>query len=229
PYTTLFRSAVQHDDLGRAGPPVAELCAAATPRHGGLDDVAVAPLRGRRHDVGQRRQDLRRAGTEGAAQGVGHHLALQLQLVRVGHVAVVETGVRRGRHPVGARLQHRRDAAAHDALLALQLHAHELARQGARDEHHLARGEARQGHAAVDHPLDPQRPDSEHPRSLAAVPGAHLSLFYTAAMKRSLQEYVELVVFGLVALLVGTGLLWLVGWVLSIGGVALKWVAGLLW
>ncbi len=39
----------------------------------------------------------------------------------------------------------------------------------------------------------------------------------------------ELVVFGLVALLVGTGLLWLVGWVLSIGGVALKWVAGLLW
>ncbi len=48
-------------------------------------------------------------------------------------------------------------------------------------------------------------------------------------MKRSLQEYVELVVFGLVALLVGTGLLWLVGWVLSIGGVALKWVAGLLW
>lgn len=48
-------------------------------------------------------------------------------------------------------------------------------------------------------------------------------------MRRSLQEYVELVVFGLVALLVGTGLLWLVGWVLSIGGVALKWVAGLLW
>ena len=48
-------------------------------------------------------------------------------------------------------------------------------------------------------------------------------------MRRSLQEYVELVVFGLVALLVGTGLLWLVGWVLSIGGVALKWIAGLLW
>ncbi|SRR5690606_32225456 len=48
-------------------------------------------------------------------------------------------------------------------------------------------------------------------------------------MRRSLQEYVELVVFGLVALLVGTGLLWLVGWVLSIGGIALKWVAGLLW
>src|SRR5690606_10027035 len=56
-----------------------------------------------------------------------------------------------------------------------------------------------------------------------------LSLFYTAAMKRSLQEYVELVVFGLVALLVGTGLLWLVGWVLSLGGIALRWVAGLLW
>jgi hypothetical protein len=48
-------------------------------------------------------------------------------------------------------------------------------------------------------------------------------------MKRSLQEYVELVVFGLVALLVGTGLLWLVGWALSLGGVALRWVAGLLW
>ena len=48
-------------------------------------------------------------------------------------------------------------------------------------------------------------------------------------MKRSLQEYVELVVFGLVALLVGTGLLWLTGWALSLGGVALRWVAGLLW
>jgi len=48
-------------------------------------------------------------------------------------------------------------------------------------------------------------------------------------MKRSLQEYVELVVFGLVALLVGTGLLWLMGWALSLGGVALRWVAGLLW
>jgi len=48
-------------------------------------------------------------------------------------------------------------------------------------------------------------------------------------MKRSLQEYVELVVFGLIALLVGTGLLWLLGWVLSLGGVVLKGLAGLLW
>lgn len=48
-------------------------------------------------------------------------------------------------------------------------------------------------------------------------------------MKRSLQEVVELVVFGLVALLVGTGLLWLVGWLLSLGGLLLKAVAGLLW
>ncbi len=48
-------------------------------------------------------------------------------------------------------------------------------------------------------------------------------------MKRTLQEYVELVVFGLVALLVGTGLLWLGGWVLSLGGIGLRWVAGLLW
>lgn len=52
---------------------------------------------------------------------------------------------------------------------------------------------------------------------------------YTAAMKRSLQEVVELVVFGLVALLIGTGLLWVVGWVLSLGGLLLKALAGLLW
>lgn len=48
-------------------------------------------------------------------------------------------------------------------------------------------------------------------------------------MKRSLQEVVELVVFGLVALLIGTGLLWVVGWVLSLGGLLLKAIAGLLW
>ena len=48
-------------------------------------------------------------------------------------------------------------------------------------------------------------------------------------MKRSLQEVVELVVFGLIALLIGTGLLWLVGWVLSLGGIVLKAIAGLLW
>lgn len=48
-------------------------------------------------------------------------------------------------------------------------------------------------------------------------------------MKRSLQEVVELVVFGLIALLVGTGLLWVLGWVLSLGGALLKSLAGLLW
>ncbi|HZJ09068.1 MAG TPA: hypothetical protein VFD39_05190 [Trueperaceae bacterium] len=48
-------------------------------------------------------------------------------------------------------------------------------------------------------------------------------------MRRSLQEYVELVVFGLIALLVGTGLLWVVGWVLALGGIVLKSLAGLLW
>ena len=48
-------------------------------------------------------------------------------------------------------------------------------------------------------------------------------------MKRSLQEVVELVVFGLVALLIGTGLLWVVGWLLSLGGLLLKAIAGLLW
>jgi len=48
-------------------------------------------------------------------------------------------------------------------------------------------------------------------------------------MKRSLQEVVELVVFGLIALLVGTGLLWLLGWLLSLGGLLFKAIAGLLW
>ena len=32
-------------------------------------------------------------------------------------------------------------------------------------------------------------------------------------MKRSVQEIVELVVFGAIALLIGTGMLWLVGWI----------------
>ncbi|NLG09774.1 MAG: hypothetical protein GX560_11065 [Deinococcales bacterium] len=48
-------------------------------------------------------------------------------------------------------------------------------------------------------------------------------------MKRSLQEVVELVVFGLVALLVGTALVWVLGWVLSLGGALFKALAGLLW
>jgi uncharacterized BrkB/YihY/UPF0761 family membrane protein len=48
-------------------------------------------------------------------------------------------------------------------------------------------------------------------------------------MKRSLQEVVELVVFGLIALLIGTGLLWLVGWLLGIVSVVLTAMAGWVW
>jgi predicted lipid-binding transport protein (Tim44 family) len=48
-------------------------------------------------------------------------------------------------------------------------------------------------------------------------------------MKRSLQEVVELVVFGLIALLIGTGLLWLVGWLLGMVSVVFIAVAGWIW
>lgn len=48
-------------------------------------------------------------------------------------------------------------------------------------------------------------------------------------MKRSLQEIIELVIFGLIALLVATGLLWLGGWLLGGVGVVFKFIAGLLW
>lgn len=48
-------------------------------------------------------------------------------------------------------------------------------------------------------------------------------------MKRSLQEVVELVVFGLIALLIGTGLLWLVGWVLGLVSVVFTAIAGWIW
>ena len=48
-------------------------------------------------------------------------------------------------------------------------------------------------------------------------------------MKRSLQEVIELVVFGLIALLIGTGLLWLVGWLLGIVSVVFTAVAGWIW
>jgi uncharacterized BrkB/YihY/UPF0761 family membrane protein len=48
-------------------------------------------------------------------------------------------------------------------------------------------------------------------------------------MKRSLQEVVELVVFGLIALLIGTGLLWLVGWLLGLVSVVFTAVAGWIW
>lgn len=48
-------------------------------------------------------------------------------------------------------------------------------------------------------------------------------------MKRSLQEIVELVVFGLIALLVGTGVLWLLGWIIGLVGSLFMWIAGILW
>jgi hypothetical protein len=48
-------------------------------------------------------------------------------------------------------------------------------------------------------------------------------------MKRSLQEVIELVVFGLIALLIGTGLLWLVGWLLGIVSVVFTAIAGWVW
>jgi predicted lipid-binding transport protein (Tim44 family) len=48
-------------------------------------------------------------------------------------------------------------------------------------------------------------------------------------MRRSVQEVVELVVFALIALLVGTGLVWLAGWILGLAGTLLTWLAGLVW
>lgn len=48
-------------------------------------------------------------------------------------------------------------------------------------------------------------------------------------MKRSVQEIVELLVFGLIALLIGTGLLWLVGWIFDLAGVLFKFFAALIW
>jgi uncharacterized membrane protein len=48
-------------------------------------------------------------------------------------------------------------------------------------------------------------------------------------MKRSVQEIVELLVFGLIALLIGTGLLWLAGWAFDLLGVLLKFFAALIW
>lgn len=44
-----------------------------------------------------------------------------------------------------------------------------------------------------------------------------------------MQEIVELVVFGLIAVLVGTGVLWLVGWLIGLVGSLFMWLAGLLW
>ena len=44
-----------------------------------------------------------------------------------------------------------------------------------------------------------------------------------------MQEVVELVVFGLIAVLVGTGVLWLVGWLIGLLGSLFMWIAGILW
>jgi len=48
-------------------------------------------------------------------------------------------------------------------------------------------------------------------------------------MKRSFQEILELVAFGLIALVVGTALLWIGGWLLGLLGLLLQGLAGLLW
>ncbi len=48
-------------------------------------------------------------------------------------------------------------------------------------------------------------------------------------MKRSLQEVIELIIFGLIALVVGTGLLWVMGWLLGLIGIVFKFVAGIIW
>lgn len=44
-----------------------------------------------------------------------------------------------------------------------------------------------------------------------------------------MQEVVELVIFALIALLVGTGVVWLAGWMLGLVGTVLTWLAGLVW
>ena len=48
-------------------------------------------------------------------------------------------------------------------------------------------------------------------------------------MKRTPQEIIELVVFGLIGLLVGTGVLWLVGSLLRLVAMLFVWLAGALW
>lgn len=48
-------------------------------------------------------------------------------------------------------------------------------------------------------------------------------------MNRSLQELIELTVFGLIALLVGVGALWLVGGLLGLVSTLLIWLSGLIW
>lgn len=48
-------------------------------------------------------------------------------------------------------------------------------------------------------------------------------------MKRSLQEVIELIVFGLIALLIGTGILWLLGWLMGLLSTVFTFIAGLVW
>jgi hypothetical protein len=48
-------------------------------------------------------------------------------------------------------------------------------------------------------------------------------------MQRTPQEIVELAVFALIALLLGTGVLWLIGSLFGLLGSLLGWLAGLLW
>lgn len=62
-----------------------------------------------------------------------------------------------------------------------------------------------------------------------APDGTHMCLCYTPVMKRSVQEIVELVVFGAIALLIGTGMLWVVGWIFSGLGWLFQAVSGLIW
>jgi len=52
---------------------------------------------------------------------------------------------------------------------------------------------------------------------------------YTRPMKRSAQEIIELVVFALIALLLGTGVVWFIGWLLGFLGLAFTWISGLVW
>lgn len=72
-------------------------------------------------------------------------------------------------------------------------------------------------------------PESRGVRRRGGAEGAAGRGCYTPGMKRSVQEVVELVVFALIALLVGTGVVWLVGWILGLAGTLLTWLAGLVW
>ena len=48
-------------------------------------------------------------------------------------------------------------------------------------------------------------------------------------MKRSSQEIIELIVFALIALTVGTGLMWLLGQIFSLLAVVLGFLSGIIW